>query len=106
MKVSWHKTKSDEILVKCPICGHQIVPPVSAYCSHTVFIYVDSPGTDPFFDYMRSDFADAYKKNKHIKPTKKNLALLDLSAVIEILEITEASGLYPSTIVTGHEQQE
>lgn len=105
MKVSWHKAKSEEILIKCPICGHQTAPPTYPYCSHTVFVYVDGSGADPFFDYMRSDFAIAYKKSNPIKPTKKNLASLDLPGAIKIFEITESGRFYPSTIIVAHEQE-
>lgn len=104
MKISWHKTQSEDILITCPICGHQAAPPKYPYCPHTIFVHVSGSGDDPFFDYMRSDFADAYKKSAK-KPNKKTLAALDMSVSVKIIEVTESESYYPNTVIVAYEHE-
>lgn len=102
MKTTWYKSQSKEIVINCPICGHQTVPPKYPYCEHTVFVFVEPSGDDSFFDYMRSDFADAWDKVDTKKPTKKAIASLNIFASCEVWEVSESSGYHPTKVVAGY----
>ncbi len=102
MKTIWHKSRSLEIDIKCPICGHQTATPKYLYCAHTLFVFLDSTVDDPFFDFMRQDFSEAWQNVGLKKPTKKSIESLDLLKSCEVWDVTESSGYHPVRIVIGY----
>ena len=105
MKTIWHKSRCEEIIVNCPICGHQTAPPKYPYCSHTIFVFVEPSTDDASFDFMRPDFAKAWHKLGKKKPTKRVIASLDITDLCEVWEVSESSAYHPTTVVAGYEQQ-
>jgi hypothetical protein len=103
MKISWHKSRSEEALVRCPVCGHQTAPPDYPHCSHTLFVFVDPSADDAFFDFMRDDFAAAWKKGRRRIPNRKNIASLDIATSCEVWDVSEFFAYYPTRVVAGYE---
>jgi len=101
MKTIWHKLKSEAIIIKCPLCGRQAVPPESTYCPHTLFVYVDPAADDAFFDFMRDDFAAAWARRKLRIPSRRNIASIDVAGSSAVWDVTEPLGYYPTRVVVG-----
>ncbi len=103
MKTNWHKSQSEKIVVRCPVCGHKTAPPDYPHCLHTLFVYVDPSAGDAFFDFMRDDLAAAWKNRRARVPNRKNIASLDIATSCEVWDVSESSGYYPTRVVAGYD---
>lgn len=103
MEVHWEKFTAEEIRIRCPICGHQTVPPEYPYCEHTLFVYIDPSADDPFFDFLHMDISRSLGADfdKRGKLQKKLIMNLKLPYSCQVYDVTESSGYYPTRIVTG-----
>ena len=104
MLSKWLITDEENIDIKCPVCQHQIAP--RSFCEHTIFVYVQSSSDDSFFDYMRSDFEQAWEAmaDSDIAIDEKGLDKLNLGVCSKIYDVTKSSKLYPTRVVAGFEE--
>ena len=103
MKTNWHKSRSEKIVVSCPVCGHKTGPPDYPHCSHTLFVYVDPSADDAFFDFIRDDVEAAWKNRKARILNKKIIDSLDIATSCEVWDVSESSSYYPTRVVAGYE---
>lgn len=103
MEIKWKKSRVKDIVVNCPICKHQTVPPIYPYCSHTVFVYLVPYFDDSSFVYQRNDYLTEWSGTRFKKPNRKNLSSMNFIESCEVLEMSESSGYYPSKVIVGHE---
>lgn len=101
--VQWEKIQSNEILVNCPFCRHQTVPPEYPLCEHMLFVYIDPTADDGGFDYVRPDFARSYlQKLNHTE--KLGDERVEFSPLQEEQFLSGNLPPFPNQVIQLHEE--
>jgi hypothetical protein len=84
----------------CPVCGLNLVPPVTKYCDHIAFYCVVGPVDDPFFEYQAAEIVltmdDILSEEKLLNIQEEN--------GLSIHKFTEQDAYYPTEIILGIKQ--